>query len=190
MPSDDVTRILNDLGKGGELSEALYAELKRMAAAKMTRERAGHTLQPTALVNEAWLRLVGAEGQGWWENRRHFFGAASEAMRRILVENARRRQCGKRGGGAEEIALDHAPELALAAPQDDEKILQVHEALATLEKDDPLKAEIVRLRYFAGFTHAEIAHALALNEKTVRRHWTVAKIRLYRAIREDSTVGR
>ena len=178
---DDVTRILNDLAQGGDLDEALYGELRRMAAARMAGERAGHSLQATALVHEAWLRL-GGNGGAEWRNRRHFFGAAAEAMRRILVENARRRLRLKRGGGEREVGLDAVPEIA--APAEDERVLQVHEALDTLEGADPLKAEIVRLRFFAGFTHDEIANVLGLNEKTVRRHWTVAKVRLYQAIRE------
>lgn len=178
---DDVTRILNDLRQGGDLNETLYGELRRMAAAKLAGERAGHSLQATALVHEAWLRL-GGNGSEDWENRRHFFGAASEAMRRILVENARRRLRQKRGEGHRALALDEAPEIA--SPATDERVLQVNEALDALEGDDPLKAAIVRLRFFAGFTHDEIADALGLNEKTVRRHWTIAKVRLYRTIRE------
>jgi RNA polymerase sigma factor (TIGR02999 family) len=152
-----------------------------MAAGKMAGERSGHTLQATALVNEAWLRLADSEPS--WENRRHFFGAASEAMRRILVENARRRAAEKRGGGLAATALDE--ELHGAASEDD-KLLQVHEVLDALDAEDPLKAKIVKLRFFAGLGHDEIAALLDLNEKTVRRHWELAKVWLYRAIRDPS----
>ena len=180
----DVTRILERAQKGdpnaaAELLPLVYDELRRLAAAKMARERPDQTLQPTALVHEAWLRLGGDEQPGW-ENRAHFLGAASEAMRRILVENARRKLRLKRGGGNERIELH---ESAIEAPVDDEKILQVNEALDALTSEDPQKAEIVKLRFFAGLNHHEIAALLGVNEKTVRRHWEVAKVRLFQNIR-------
>jgi RNA polymerase sigma factor (TIGR02999 family) len=183
---DNVTRVLNAMAAGDEsasatLLESIYDELRRMAAGKMAGERSGHTLQATALVNEAWLRLADSEPS--WENRRHFFGAASEAMRRILVENARRRAAEKRGGGLAATALDE--ELHGAASEDD-KLLQVHEVLDALDAEDPLKAKIVKLRFFAGLGHDEIAALLDLNEKTVRRHWELAKVWLYRAIRDNT----
>ncbi len=183
---NDVTRVLHAMAAGDEsgsaaLLESIYEELRRMAAGKMAGERASHTLQATALVHEAWLRLAG--GAPSWENRRHFFGAASEAMRRILVENARRRAAEKRGGGLDATALDE--ELHGAASEDD-KLLQVHEVLDSLEAEDPLKAKIVKLRFFAGLGHDEIAALLDINEKTVRRHWELAKVWLYRAIRDNS----
>lgn len=181
---DEVTRALNGMAAGegsgpAELLAAIYDELRRMAAGKMAGERSGHTLQATALVHEAWLRLAG-DGASW-ESRRHFFGAAAEAMRRILVENARRRAARKRGGGLAATALDEEIHGAACA---DDKLLQVHEVLDELEAEDPLKAKIVKLRFFAGLGHDEIAALLELNEKTVRRHWELAKVWLYRAIRD------
>src|SRR5262249_17534646 len=132
-----------------------------------------------ALVHEAWLRL-GGDDQPAWQNRAHFLGAASEAMRRILVENARRKLRLKHGGGNEHTELH---ESAIEAPVEDEKILQVNEALDALATEDPQKAQIVKLRFFAGLNHDEIAALLGVNEKTVRRHWEVAKVRLFRSIR-------
>jgi RNA polymerase sigma factor (TIGR02999 family) len=161
-----------------DLLPLVYSELRRLAAAKMSRESPGQTLQPTALVHEAWLRL-GGDQQPDWHNRSHFLAAAAEAMRRILVENARRKLRAKRGGGNQRIELH---ESAIEAPVEDEKILQVHEALDALAAEDPQKAEIVKLRFFAGLNHHEIAALLGVNEKTVRRHWEVAKVRLFQNI--------
>jgi RNA polymerase sigma factor (TIGR02999 family) len=181
----DVTRILEAVQQGDakaadELLPLVYDELRRLAASKMAGEPAGHTLQPTALVHEAWLRLVNAEGQAHFQNRAHFFGAASEAMRRVLVDNARRKLRLKRGGGQERIELN---ESAIAAPAEDEKVLQIHTALDALAQEDPAKAEIVKLRFFAGLSHKEIASLLDVNEKTVRRHWEVAKVWLFQNIK-------
>jgi len=180
----DITRVLERAQKGDpnaadELLPLVYNELRRLAAAKMARERPDQTLQPTALVHEAWLRL-GGDAQPAWQNRAHFLGAASEAMRRILVENARRKLRLKHGGGNERIELH---ESAIEAPVDDEKILQVNEALDALAAEDPQRAQIVKLRFFAGLNHDEIAALLGVNEKTVRRHWEVAKVRLFQNIR-------
>jgi RNA polymerase sigma factor (TIGR02999 family) len=194
---NDVTRVLNAMAAGDHsgseaLLSSIYDELRRMAAAKMAGERSGHTLQATALVHEAWLRLANAndnsestESNKHWQNRRHFFGAASEAMRRILVENARRRATGKRGGGLAPTALDEELHGA-SSDNEDDKLLQVHEVLDALEAEDPLKARIVKLRFFAGLGHDEIAALLDLNEKTIRRHWELAKVWLYRAIRDNA----
>jgi len=180
----EFTRILQMAEQGDstasqELLPLVYEELRRLAAAKMANEAPGQTLQPTALVHEAWLRL-GADAQPNWQNRGHFFAAAAEAMRRILVENARRKLRLKRGGGQEWIELH---ESALEAPVEDEKILQVNEALEALAAQDPQKANIVKLRFFGGLDHAEIAALLGVNEKTVRRHWEVAKVRLFQSIK-------
>jgi len=180
----DITRVLERAQKGDpnaadELLPLVYNELRRLAAAKMARERPDQTLQPTALVHEAWLRL-GGDAQPAWQNRAHLLGAASEAMRRILVENARRKLRLKHGGGNERIELH---ESAIEAPVDDEKILQVNEALDALAAEDPQRAQIVKLRFFAGLNHDEIAALLGVNEKTVRRHWEVAKVRLFQNIR-------
>jgi RNA polymerase sigma factor (TIGR02999 family) len=179
----EVSLILQKMAQGdpsanGELLPLVYDELRRLAAAKMAREAPGQTLQPTALVHEAWLRL-GADAQPHWQNRNHFLAAAAEAMRRILVENARRKLRLKRGGGRERVELE---ESAIAAPAEDEKLLQVHEALDVLAAEDPQKAQIVKLRFFAGLGYEEIAALLGVNEKTVRRHWEVAKVRLFQNI--------
>ena len=182
-----LTLILNraqagDANAASELLPLVYDELRRLAAARMANEGAGHTLQPTALVHEAWLRL-GADAQPTWQNHAHFFGAAGEAMRRILVESARRKLRMKRGGGAERTDFDEA---LLQAPAEDEKVLQVNEALDVLAREDPQKAEIVKLRFFAGLQHQEIAALLEVNEKTVRRHWEMAKVRLFQIISASS----
>ena len=172
----EVTRILDAIQQGDSKAAD---ELRRLATHKMAHEAPGQTLQATALVHEAWLRLVG-DGDPGWQNRAHFFGAAAEAMRRILIDRARRKQALRHGGGQQRVELE---ESALEAPTDDEKILQVHEALEVLAVEDPEKAEIVKLRFFAGLSHEEIAGLLGVNEKTVRRHWEVAKVRLFQSIK-------
>jgi RNA polymerase sigma factor (TIGR02999 family) len=178
MPSD-VTQLLNAIDSGDstaaeELLPVIYDELRQLAAAKMARE-IPQTLQATALVHEAWMRL----GQQRYENRVHFFGAAAEAMRRILVERARRRSRLKRGANLERADYQ---ESQIISPLNDDKLLQVHEALDQLATDEPIKAEIVKLRYFAGLENAEIGALLGVNEKTVRRHWQIAKIMLFQII--------
>ena len=175
----NITRILQSMEGGDtkatdELLSMVYGELRRIAAVKMAGEAPGQTLQPTALVHEAWLRL-GGDQQPTWRNRAHFFAAASEAMRRILVEKARRKLRQKRGGGQECTELE---ESVIAGPAEDEKVIEVHEALDALAAEDPQKAEIVKLRFFVGLRNDEIAAVLDVNEKTVRRHWEVAKARL------------
>src|SRR5262245_9965714 len=147
----------------------------------MAHEAAGQTLQPTVLVHEAWLRL-GGNTQSAWQNRAHFFSGAAEAMRRILVENARYKLRLKRGGGRERVEFE---ESAIEAPAEEEKVVQVHEALDALATEDPQKAEIVKLRFFVGLNHHEIAALLGVNEKTVRRHWEVAKVQLFQCIKES-----
>jgi RNA polymerase sigma factor (TIGR02999 family) len=181
---EQLTQILKAAGAGDEqaaekLLPLVYDELRRLAAAKLAREAPGQTLQPTALVHEAWLRL-GADQQPAWQNRVHFLSAAAEAMRRILVENARRKLRLKHGGDRERVELD---ESAIEPPAEDEKVLQVHEALETLSADDPQKAEIVKLRFFVGLSNDEIAAVLGVNEKTVRRHWELAKVQLFHSIK-------
>lgn len=159
---------------------AVYDELRAIAAAKLTREPTGLTLQPTALVHEAWLRL-GGEAQPGWQNRRHFFGAAAEAMRRILVESARRRRTARHGGGHERA---DAGELALVTtPGEDERVLALHEALERLAALDGEKAELVKLRYFAGATLREAAAMLGVSEPTASRWWAFARAWLHREIR-------
>ena len=182
---NDVTRILNAAEQGdpqatAQLLPLVYEELRKIAAHKMATEAAGHTLQATALVHEVWLRLVGSDQQSW-ANRAHFFGAAAEAMRRILVEHARRRQSLKRGSGAERVELDDSL-LVLAAPPDE--LLAVHEALDQLAQEDATAAELVKLRYFVGMTMAEAASALGLPKRTAENLWTYARVWLHRAIRQ------
>jgi RNA polymerase sigma factor (TIGR02999 family) len=180
----EVTRILDrarpgDCPAAEELLPLVYDELRRLAAFKMANEAPGQTLQPTALVHEAWLRL-GGDAQPGWQNRAHFLAAAAEAMRRILVESARRKLRLKRGGKQERVELE---ESVIAAPAEDEKVIQVNEALDCLAQEDPQKAEIVKLRFFVGLSHDEIAALLGVNEKTVRRHWEVAKVQLFQSIK-------
>ncbi|MBL9126729.1 MAG: sigma-70 family RNA polymerase sigma factor [Verrucomicrobiales bacterium] len=180
------TEMLNRAETGTpEAAEALfpvvYEELRRIAAAQLAREAPGQTLQPTALVHEAWMRLSG-EGTRAWQGRRHFVSAASEAMRRILVDRARRKQRLKRGGDPERVELD---ESGWASPMADEQILEVNAALDRLEKEDAELAQIVKMRFFAGLNHDEAAAALGVNEKTVRRRWELARVRLFRWIQES-----
>ena len=181
---NEVTRILNAAQQGDaqaaeDLLPLVYEELRHLAGRQMAGEAPGHTLQPTALVHEAWLRLVAVEHQNW-QNRAHFFAAAAEAMRRILVEHARRKQSLKRGGGAERTEL-HESVLALAAPP--EEVLAVHEALDRLAGEDPQTAELVKLRYFVGLTMEEAAAALGLTPRDAERLWTYARAWLRREIR-------
>lgn len=160
-----------------ELLETLYADLREMAAGKMAREHAAQTLQPTALVHEAWLKLDGQK----FQNKAHFFGSAAEAMRRILVDRARRRRRQKRGAGAEHVEFE---ESQIESPLGDDQLPEVHEALEQLAAEDETKAEVVKLRFFAGLAHPEVAALLGVSEKTARRHWQVAKIRLFQIISE------
>ncbi|MBI5387563.1 MAG: RNA polymerase subunit sigma [Verrucomicrobia bacterium] len=181
---NEVTRVLEAFQKGDpqaaeELLPLVYQELRRLAACKMAGEAPGHTLQPTALVHEAWLRLVGPAQQGW-ANRAHFFGAAAEAMRRILVEHARRKLSLKRGANSQRVELDESM-LILTAPPDE--LLAVHEALDELARQDPTAAELVKLRYFVGMTMEEASSALGLAKRTAEGVWTYARVWLHRAIR-------
>ena len=190
MPGD-VTQLLSAIDSGDpkaaeELLPLVYEELRRLAAFKMSNERPGQTLQATALVHEAWLRVAGSDRQQW-RGRDHFFSAAAEAMRRILVENARRKKRIRHGGGLERVALD-AIDLPIA--QNDEKCLQVDECLDRLAQEDPEKAEIVKLRIFAGLGVAEIATILGCSDKTVQRHWNFARAWLNRQmILDESQTG-
>jgi RNA polymerase sigma factor (TIGR02999 family) len=182
----DITLVLQAVGRGEkqaseELLPLVYEELRQLAGARMAREAAGHTLQPTALVHEAWLRLAGGEGQSW-EGRAHFFGAAAEAMRRILIDRARRKSRLKRGSG--QAPLDIA-ELDIAEALPDEKILLVDEALERLKAEDPEKARVVVLKFFGGLTNDEVAEILGVNERTVRRQWDFAKAWLFDCISEQ-----
>ena len=165
-------------GTAGALMPLVYEELRHLAAAKLAMERPGQTLQATALVHEAWLRVVG-ESKQQWENRQHFFAVAAEAMRRILVDRARRRHSAKHGGHHERVPLD---DIELPDTLADETVLQVHAALDELAADYPAEAEIVKLKMFIGLTNDEAATLLQVNEKTIRRRWEFAKALLYRAM--------
>jgi RNA polymerase sigma factor (TIGR02999 family) len=175
-----VTQILEAVGAGDaraaeELLPLVYEELRRLAAARMANEPPGQTLQPTALVHEAWLRLVGANDT-LWKSRRHFFGAAAEAMRRILVENARRKRALRHGGGQSELDLQC---VEVAAPAEDEELLAVDEALAKFAARDQQKAELVKLRYFVGLTREEAAEALGISVPTADRWWNFSRAWLF-----------
>ena len=180
----EVTHMLEAIQQGDakaaeELLPIVYEELRRIARHKMAEEPPGHTLQATALVHEAWLRLVGPKQEGW-QNRAHFFGAASEAMRRILVDHARRKLSLKRGGGAAHQELDESA-IVLSAPPDE--LLAVHEALDQLALVDPPAAELVKLRYFVGMTMEESAAALGMAKRTAEDLWTYARVWLHRELR-------
>ena len=174
---NDVTSILSAIEQGdpsaaGELLPLVYGELRRLAKQRLAQEKPGQTLQATALVHEAYLRLVGDEGSRGWDSRGHFFAAAAEAMRRILVDNARRKRAEKRGGRLERQAVD---DIDIAAPAPSEELLALDEALARLEANDPVKAQLVKLRYFAGLSEEDAARALGVSRATVQRHWRYAK---------------
>jgi RNA polymerase sigma factor (TIGR02999 family) len=165
-----------------ELLPVVYDELRKLAARRLSHEKPGQTLEATALVHEAYLRLVGDGGGSHWNNRGHFFAAAAEAMRRILVESARRKGRLKRGGDPERVDLDSAC-LVSAAPSHD--LLALDEALSRLAETEPVKAELVKLRFFAGLTMPEAAAALDISLATAERHWTFAKAWLYAELAED-----
>jgi RNA polymerase sigma factor (TIGR02999 family) len=191
MPESEVTRILQAVESGSpkaaeELLPLVYEELRRLAASRLARESPGQTLQPTALVHEAYLRLVGGESGQAWECRGHFFAAAAEAMPRILVEAARKRRSLKRGGNFDRLEID--PE-RLAAPnaESDDELVALDEGLAKLAARDPLKAELVKFRYFAGLTIAEAAAALRISTATADRYWAYARAWLRREIARDSS---
>ena len=187
----EVTQLLNAVEAGDpkaadQLLPLVYDELRKLAAAKMAQERPGQTLQATALVHEAWLRLVGAEEQRAWNSRGHFFGAAAEAMRRILVDRAREKARARHGGGFERMDLDH---VNLASEDSDETLLAMNDALDALARESPQKAEIVKLHYFTGLEYPEIARALGISLSTVERQWAFARSWLYRAMRKKLSNG-
>jgi RNA polymerase sigma factor (TIGR02999 family) len=180
----EITQILQSVGlddprASEEILPLVYNDLRRHAGAQMAHEPPGQTLQPTALVHEAWLRMVGTGGQHW-QNRAHFFGAAAEAMRRILIENARRKCRLKRGGRQLRLDIDDV-ELAETTPE--EKILLIDEAVERLQVDDPERARVVVLKFFGGFTNQEVAASMGVAERTVERHWAFAKAWLFQSIR-------
>jgi RNA polymerase sigma factor (TIGR02999 family) len=162
-----------------ELLPLVYEELRRLAAHKLANEAPGQTLQPTALVHEAWLRLIRGDGPQF-ENRAHFFGAAAEAMRRILVDRARHKQSLKNGGGLERVDLER---LDVATAENDAAIVAVSEALDRLAAEDPQCAELIKLRFFAGVSNVEAARIVGLSERTAKRTWAYARARLYQEVK-------
>lgn len=182
----EVTHILERAQKGdadaaAELLPLVYDELRRLAAQKMAHEAPGQTLQPTALVHEAWLRLAGGDRQHW-NSRSHFLGAAAEAMRRILIDNARRKNRVRHGKGLTRVDLDG---LDLAVTTSDEMLLRMDEALEKLAAEDKAKAELVKLRYFAGLSIPDAAQALGLSETTAKRQWAYTRAWLYDELTRD-----
>jgi RNA polymerase sigma factor (TIGR02999 family) len=180
----DATRILDALGRGdpraaGELLPLVYGELRRLAARQLAHEGPGQTLDGTALVHEAYLRLVGSHPDRPWNGRGHFFAAAAEAMRRILVENARRKRRLRRGGDRKRLPLNDA---LLADAAADDRLLAVDEALGALAEEDETVAEVVKLRYFAGLTIRQTAEALGISVRTANRHWAYARAWLYQQL--------
>jgi len=183
----DVTRILQSLDSGDpkaaeELLPLVYDQLRRLAASLLSREAPGQTLQPTALVHEAWLRLVDDNQTISWKSRGHFFGAAAEAMRRILVDSARRKNAAKRGANPVRLELE---DFDLISQSADEWLLALNDALTRLESLEPEKAKVVTMRFFGGLTNQQIALTLGVNERTVDRYWSYAKIWLFREVKSN-----
>jgi len=179
----NITNFLDQLSSGDDQSadrllDIVYAELRMLAMAKLAKEAPGHTLQPTALVHEAWMRLVGDERRDW-KSRRYFFGACAEAMRRILVESARKKGRLKHGGDREQVELE---DLAQEEPLSTVDLLALDEALAKLAAEDEAKAELVKLRFFAGLTLDQVALTLGISPATADRHWAYARAFLYHEI--------
>ncbi len=180
----DVTQVLQAIGQGDSqaatrLLPLVYDELRKLAACRMANERPGQTLQPTALVHEAWLRLTG-DNEQHWDSRAHFFGAAAEAMRRILIENARRKKALRHGGG--QVRLD-VQEVEIAAPAKEDELLAIDEALERFAAAEPAKAELVKLRFFAGLSIEEAAGVLRISEATAKRWWAYARAWLFSEVR-------
>lgn len=183
----EFTRILDSACKGDlqaarELLPLVYEELRRVAAARMASGSPGHTLQPTALVHEAWLRVAGEGGSAQFHSRTHFFAAAAEAMRHILIDRARRKQALRHGGGQQRLDVD---DVEIAAPAGDDELLAVNDALERLATVDPAKAELVKLRYFVGMTLEEAAAALGISTPTAKRRWALARAWLFNEIRSQ-----
>jgi RNA polymerase sigma factor (TIGR02999 family) len=186
----DVTHILERTVQGDpkaadELLALVYEDLRRLATHRMSNEAQGHTLQPTALVHEAWMRLVGSNGEAQFQNRAHFFAAAAEAMRRILIDRARRKHAARHGGGQQRMAIQ---ELDLASPAEGDQLLAVNDALDKLAVEHKVEAELVKLRYFVGMTNEDAAEALGISPRTAKYYWTHARAWLFNEIgREGKT---
>jgi RNA polymerase sigma factor (TIGR02999 family) len=191
LSMNEVTRILEAIDQGDphaaeQLLPLVYDELRKLAAQRLAQEKPGQTLQATALVHEAYLRLAG-DRPGAWDNRGHFFGAAAEAMRRILVEQARRKRRERHGGGRERIALDEACSV-MQAPCED--LLELDEALTRLAILNPVRAQVVKLRFFAGLTMAEVARSLGISKPTAERYWAFARTWLYAELKGQDAPSR
>jgi RNA polymerase sigma factor (TIGR02999 family) len=187
----DVTQLLSaidagDPRAGEQLLPLVYEELRKLAAAKMAQEMPGQTLQATALVHEAWLRLGGMETPQAWNGRGHFFGAAAEAMRRILVDRARKKGRIRHGGALQRVDLEH---VTIATEDSDDTVLAIHEALEKLALESPQKAEIVKLRYFTGMENQEVARALGISLTSVERSWAYARSWLHRELKKIFSNG-
>lgn len=188
--NETVSRLLNELphrpGAAGELLPLIYDQLRAIASQRMREERAGHTLQATALVHEAYMRLsrgMESTDAGAWESRAHFFRVAADAMRKILIDHARRRTADKRGGGVRPASLEAAAEAqAISIDSDPEELLALEDALQALQQEDPRSAEVVQLRFFAGMGFADIAKLLEVSERTIMREWAYARARLVQLI--------
>lgn len=182
----DITQMLHAVEAGEpraaeQLLPLVYEELRQLAAARMAQEKPGQTLQATALVHEAWLRLLGPEGLSW-NGRAHFFGAAAEAMRRILIDAARRKQSARNGGGLKRIDWT---DLDVALTEPDERVIAVSEALDRLAAEDPQCAELVKLRFFAGLSNMDAAKTLGMSERTAKRTWAYARTRLFEELQRS-----
>lgn len=180
----DVTQILSQIESGDptaaeQLLPLVYDELRKLAAIRMAQEKPGQTLQATALVHDAYLRLVGNKHEKSWNNRGHFFASAAEAMRRILVEQARRKKSQKHGGQRRRVCLDEVATLAAEDENASEDLLALDKALALLEAEEPARAELVKLRYFAGLTLEQASESLGISVATAKRHWVYARAWLY-----------
>ncbi len=179
----DLTRILGEIQSGDpKAADALlplvYAELRKLAAYKMAHSASGHTLQPTALVHEVWMRLVGSDNPTF-ESRAHFFAAAAEAMRHLLIDNARRKLARRHGGGLQRVDVEYVD---LDLPAEEDHLLAVNDALDRLALRNPVQAQVVKLRFFVGMTGAESAEVLGLSERTVKQYWSHARTWLYQEI--------
>ena len=186
MAMSDITLLLDAIASGEsrapeDLLPFVYDELRRLAADRMAREAAGQTLQPTALVHEAWLRLVKKGGRSW-QNRKHFFRAAALAMRRILVDRARHKLSLKHGAGVEKVSLE---DIDLAAATVDDRILLVDQSLERLEREDPESARVITLKFFGGLTNKEVADVLGVSERSVERQWAYARTCLFEMMRGE-----
>jgi RNA polymerase sigma factor (TIGR02999 family) len=180
----DVTQILDRIQEGDpaaaeQLLPLVYDELRQLAARKLAQEKPGQTLQATALVHEAYLRVVGGDKEQQWDSRRHFFAAAAEAMRRILIDQARHKQCAKGGGALQRAPLDQGASLVAPEGAPAEDLLALDEALQQLEAEDPVKARLVKLRFFAGVTLEDAAAMLGVSNATAKRYWVYARSWLY-----------